>query len=86
MLWQEIRQHYPEQWLLVEALTATTDANKRIVDQLAVVDSFGNSTQALEQYSELHKQSPDRELYVPHKPRTTGHNREAVAWHCASEV
>jgi hypothetical protein len=40
MVWQEIRTHYPEQWLLVEAIKAHTLDNKRILDQLAVVNAF----------------------------------------------
>lgn len=31
MQWQEIRKHYPEQWLLVEAVEAHSDAGKRIL-------------------------------------------------------
>lgn len=69
MHWQEIRQHYPQQWLLVEALDATSRENKRIVDQMAVVDSFADSTQAIKRYGELHRQSPEREFYVLHTSR-----------------
>ena len=69
MQWQEIRDHYPNQWLLVEALAAHTDAGKRVLDQLAVIDTFPDSTSALERYRELHRDAPDREFYVFHTSR-----------------
>ncbi len=35
MEWPEIRQHYPEQWLLLEALKAHSEGQQRILEQLA---------------------------------------------------
>ena len=47
MLWGEIREHYPHQWLLVEAIKAHSERDKRILDQLAVISTFQDSTAAL---------------------------------------
>jgi hypothetical protein len=69
MQWQEIRDHYPNQWLLVEAVAAHTDKDRRIIDELAVIDSFVDSTTALHRYRDLHHTSPERELYVLHTSR-----------------
>ena len=69
MKWNEIRARYPEQWLLVEALSARSQEDKRLLDDLAVVDSFADSGAALRQYSRLHHEGPDRELYVFHTSR-----------------
>jgi len=69
--WNEIRQRYPDQWLLVEAIDAHTDAGKRVLEQLSVIDSFEDSIQALRKYQELHRQSHERELYVVHTSRAT---------------
>ena len=33
MMWQGIRQYYPQQWLLPEAIKARSEANKRILEQ-----------------------------------------------------
>jgi hypothetical protein len=46
MIWTDIRRHYPHQWLLVEALLAHSEAGKRQLDELAVVDvpGLGNSS------------------------------------------
>lgn len=69
MNWSEVRAKYPNQWLLVEALRAHSQDDKRLVDDIAVVDVFADSVAALRQYSRLHHQAPDRELYVFHTSR-----------------
>jgi hypothetical protein len=69
MQWQEVRAHYPNQWVLVEALAARSDADKRIVDELAVVGTFPDSALALRRYRELHHEAPMREFYVVHTSR-----------------
>lgn len=79
MKWQEIRRHYPQQWLLVEAIKAHSEANAsgtyRILEQLAVVSTFPDSVAAMRSYVQLRRegrlcfQAPQRELYVFHTSR-----------------
>jgi hypothetical protein len=69
MKWQEIRNHYPRQWLLVEAIKAHSEADKRILEQLAVVGAFADSVTAMRNYAQLHHEDPERELYVFHTSR-----------------
>lgn len=69
MKWEEIRIHYPNQWLLIEALEAHSESGKRILDKLAVVDVFDDSRKAMQSYARLHHQEPNRELYVLHTDR-----------------
>jgi hypothetical protein len=69
MTWEEIRHQYPHQWLLVEAVQAHSESGKRIVDQLAVINAFADSSTALSQYSQLHRQWPEREYFVLHTDR-----------------
>ena len=76
MKWQEIRTHYPQQWLLVEAIKARSKDNRRILEELAVVDTFSDSSTALESYQQLHREAPERELYVVHTSRETLDIRE----------
>ena len=71
MKWHEIRTHYPQRWLLVEAIKAHSEANKRILEQLAVVGTFPDSSTALKDYQQLHHEAPERELYVFHTSRET---------------
>ena len=69
MKWNEIREQYPQKWLVVEAIKARTKADHRILMQLAVLGSFSNSTAALRKYTKFHRLSPERELYVFHTSR-----------------
>lgn len=69
MQWTEIRRTYPGKWLLVEALAAYSRADKRIVEDLAVVDTFADGTAAMSGYKMLHRREPGRELYVVHTDR-----------------
>ena len=69
MQWQEICKHYPQQWLLIEAIKALSVANRRIFDQLAVVGAFPDSMAAMQSYQQFHKEELERELYVFHTSR-----------------
>lgn len=69
MIWNDIRRHYPHQWLLVEALLAHSNLGKRQLDELAVVDAFRDGESALRAYLRLHREAPARELYVVHSDR-----------------
>lgn len=75
MQWQAIRQHYPHQWLLLEALKAHREGGKRILDQLAVLETYTDSITALQAYKILHGQasgSPDEAQRNPrnNNPKT----------------
>ena len=70
MKWEEIRRQYRQQWLLVEAIQARSKAGKRVLDDLAVLDTFPDSIVAMKRYAELHRQAPERELYVLHTDRS----------------
>ena len=69
MKWAEIREHFPQQWLLVEATRAHSEGNQRILDDLAVIETFPSGKSAMNGYMGLHEQSPHRELYVLHTDR-----------------
>ncbi len=70
MIWSEIREAYPRQWLIVEALEAhTTVENRRMLDRLAVIDTCTDGSAAMQRYRELHRQYPLREFYFIHTDR-----------------
>ncbi len=69
MKWKEIRGHYPNQWLLVEAVRAHTESDKRILENIAVISTFSDSAPAMKAYIRLHRELPERELYVLHTDR-----------------
>jgi hypothetical protein len=76
MKWQEVREQFPEQWLLVEATQAHSEEGKRIVDELNVINTFSDSLDAMHEYGELHQKDPWREYYVFHTKRETLEIRE----------
>jgi hypothetical protein len=70
MLWAKIRQAYPNQWLIVEALEAhTTKENLRQQDRLSVLETCNSGVEAMQIYRRLHKQYPNREFYFVHTNR-----------------
>lgn len=69
MKWPEARLKYPHQWLLVEALNATTIDGKRIIDELSVINQFEDGQEAWQAYAALHAQNPQREMLVLHTQR-----------------
>ncbi|HSK75783.1 MAG TPA: hypothetical protein VLQ45_04950 [Thermoanaerobaculia bacterium] len=71
MRWEEIRQRYPYQWLLVEATQAHTVDDQRIVEELEVLETYPDVMSGMRAYKELQRQNPFRELYVLHTDRET---------------
>ena len=69
MTWNEVRHHFPQQWLLVEATRAHSEANRRVLDELAVLGSFPTGKMAMDRYLDVHRQMPHRELFVLHTSR-----------------
>lgn len=79
MQWSEIRQAYPNEWLIIEALEAeTTPAHQRNLKRIAVVERCGDGSAALASYSRLHQQYPSREFYYVHTSRQELDIREQI--------
>ena len=66
MTWAEVRQRYPNEWLLIEATQAHSENGKRVVTSIAVLEVFQDSTTAWRSYTALHRTAPQRELFVVH--------------------
>lgn len=90
MQWQEIREHYPDQWLIVEALAAHTVEQQRILDDLTVVERCTDGAEAMQRYRELHRDEPQRELYYLHtsrqEPEIRVRQRLGVRLHSAGRI
>ena len=70
MKWEDIRQKYIDEWIIIEAINARTEDGNRIVEELTIVDNFDNdNNRALRKYVKFHKANPKRELYVVHTSR-----------------
>lgn len=67
MTWEDIKNAYPAQWVLIEAVKTHTEGEKRIVEQMDVIGSFADDgDKAFEKYIELHKIHKEREYYIYH--------------------
>ncbi|WKB36016.1 hypothetical protein QS257_01550 [Terrilactibacillus sp. S3-3] len=60
----------PDQWVLIEAIQAyTNEESERILEEVAPLKKFSNSSEAMRAYQELHRENRSRELYVLHTGR-----------------
>ena len=71
MTWSDVRRQYPDRWVLLEAINAHSENERRCLDDVAVVDTFTDSVLAFQRYQVLHRLAPQRELYVVHTDRKT---------------
>lgn len=70
MIWEDVKKTHPSQWLIIEAIEAHTEGDKRILDNITVVDTFNDdNNRAMLEYIKLHRKHRDRELYVVHTSR-----------------
>lgn len=46
MLWEEVRQLYPNQFVLVQALKSRVEDNKKYVDEVAVIRPIADEKEA----------------------------------------
>jgi hypothetical protein len=64
-----IRETYPNQWLVIEAVKAHSAKTKRVLDKIAVLETCLDGTIAMQRYRKLHQQFPEREFYFVHTSR-----------------
>jgi hypothetical protein len=69
MRWADVKTTYPDQWLIIEAIEARSEGDRRIVERLAVIETCGSGSEALSSYRRLHQQYPQREFYFVHTSR-----------------
>lgn len=71
MKWEQIREQYPEQWVLVEAISAYSKDSIRHLEELSVISTFPESSPAWKEYKKLHLVDPSREYYIFHTDHET---------------
>jgi hypothetical protein len=69
MTWEEVRQRFPNEWLVVEAIEAESENAHRYIHRMAVVEVCLDSPSVMASYRRLHLQFPDREFYFLHTSR-----------------
>jgi hypothetical protein len=71
-LGEDVKKTYPAQWVLIEAQNAKTEEDKRIIEQMDVINSFADDgDSAFQKYIELHKLHKEREYYIYHTSNET---------------
>jgi hypothetical protein len=69
MRWLDVREQYPDHWLVIEALEAHTEGDRRTLEQMTVVEVCVDGATAFQRYRKLHRQYPLREFYFVHTAR-----------------
>ena len=71
MDWDEIKQAYPDQWIVIEAMEAHSEGGLRVLDRVAVIATCPDGESAVDAYRRLHDEFPEREFYFIHTSRAT---------------
>lgn len=71
MKWSDIQDLYPNEWVVIEAIDAHSDNGTRLVEDMAIVQQFDDSYEAMKRCNELQRDRPSSEFYFLHtsKPR-----------------
>lgn len=70
MKWEDVRQAFPNQWVLIEAIQAyTNDESERVLEEISLLKKFPTSKEAMDAYQKIHQEHPRKELYVLHTSR-----------------
>jgi len=80
MNWQSVRKAYPDQWLIIEALSAyTTPDHIRVLERIRVIEKCTDGAACFERYRTLHQRVPEREFYFVHTSQAEL-NIQEVQW------
>ena len=60
MIWSEVRQAYPNRWLIIEAVEAHTPDEQRILDLIAVMEACDDNAAVMQAYERWHAAYPQR--------------------------
>ncbi len=66
MKWSEVREHFLDRCVLIEALKSETKGKERFIEEMSVIDDFDNGNAAWKVYKKLHSDDQTRELYIFH--------------------
>lgn len=68
MTWEEVRQQYPNRWLVFEATASHDEGGRRVLDDIRVLDEFDQDSRAAWDFYKSQFDG-ERELYVLHTSR-----------------
>lgn len=64
MLWNEVRNTYPNRWIVFDSLKQHEEDNKLIIEDIAIIEIFDDINDAFKCYRILHKQDKTRKLNI----------------------
>ncbi|WP_152400471.1 hypothetical protein [Paenibacillus cellulositrophicus] len=64
MKWSNVRNIYPNRWVLVEALATHSNNHQRTIEEMSIVSEYDDPKDAWASYKKLHLSEPTRELYI----------------------
>lgn len=69
MTWQAVQALHPNQWLVIEALETRYEPGKRVLEQVHVINSCTNGSEARRQCEALRRDDPLKQYYYFHTGR-----------------
>jgi hypothetical protein len=69
MRWEEVREQFPNEWVVCESIASRSEDGFCVIDEVAVIDRFDESKIAMKRYYELHREKPNREYGFFHTSR-----------------
>lgn len=79
MRWEEVRERFPNEWVVCETLKSHSENDEYFIDEVAVIDRFDDSKVAMKRYYELHREEPYKEYGFFHTSREKLQLREKWA-------
>ncbi|WP_234028484.1 hypothetical protein [Lentibacillus sp. Marseille-P4043] len=75
MRWSKVRENVPNRIVIVEAFNTTSENKVRTINEMAVISDFYENMDAWRVYKKIHKQNPEKGLYIFH---TSNENAEVI--------
>jgi hypothetical protein len=69
MRWIEVREQFPNEWVVLEVIKAHSKDGNRYIEEVVVINRFEKSVQAMLRYDELRKEKPNCEYCFFHTSR-----------------
>ena len=66
MQWSDICKKYPNKIVLVEALKTSSINKITTVEEMSILSDFQDSMDAWQEYKKIHKDMPEKELFIFH--------------------
>lgn len=70
MHWQYIREQFPNRWVLIEALSTSSNNNKRKLEEMSVISDFNDTKDAWQAFKKHNLEDPSGEYYIFHTSNT----------------